>query len=110
MLFKTKKNSDNAKNSIKKNQKWWINKIKLKEAKAHWFPSFPIEGWLIASYPSRGDSKLKIKTLATPPTKRAEECKPKVLEKKSIEKPNKKQIKNNKMGLNLNGNNIIARG
>ena len=84
--------------------------MKLKETKAHWDPSFPIEGWLIASYPSRGDSKLKIKTLANPPIKRDEECKPKVLEKKSIEKPNKKQIQNNKAGFNLNGNNIIANG
>ena len=110
VLCKTEKNSENLKNSIKKNQKWWINKIKLKEAKAHWEPNRLIEGWLIASYPSRGESKLNIKTRASPAIIRAEECKPKVLEKKSIEKPKRKQIKNNNIGLTLNGNKAIARG
>jgi len=110
VLCKTEKNSENLKNSIKKNQKWWINKIKLNDTKAHWAPNRPIDGWLIASYPSRGESKLNIKTLARPATISADECKPKVLEKKSIEKPKTKQIKNNNIGLILNGNKAIARG
>ena len=110
VLCNTEKNSENLKNSIEKNQKWWINKIKLNEAKAHWAPSLPIDGWLIASYPSRGESRLKINTLAPPAIISAEECKPKVLEKKSIENPKRKQIKNNNMGLILNGNKAIASG
>ena len=51
-----------------------------------------------------------IKILATPAIISAEECNPKVLEKKSIENPKRKQIKNNNMGLILNGNKAIARG